>query len=108
MCVYSVVLDHYKPFFQEPFFQDIVAPAVQQPQITTVNNFQIISKEEIEYIKKLITEFKEALEAAKLIDRLIKQPDCEDPEKKKLEDRVALLEQRIAQLSKSKEESEVS
>ncbi len=105
MCVYSMVLDHYKPLIPEvvPWIPD-PAPIKPLGEVivtgTKFPNFQIISQEEIDSIRKLIAEFKAALEAAKLIDKLTNQPDCEDPEKKKLEDRVALLEQQIAQMCK--------
>ncbi len=103
MCVYSMVLDHYKPLIPEPWNPLTSDPWPQGgvTPLTGVNNFQIISQEEVESIRKLIIEFRAALEAAKLIDKLTNQPDCEDPEKKKLEDRVALLEQQIVQMSKS-------
>lgn len=113
MCVYSMVLDHYQPLIPQPWgpnIPDILPqPEYQPPEFnpngftfTSLPNFQVISPAEIEAIRKLIAEFKEALEAAKVIDRLTKQPDCEDPEKKKLEERVALLEKQIAFLLGSK------
>lgn len=104
MCVYSMVLDHYKPLIPDIVTPSPVWPIPGETVVTgtgfNIPNFQVISQEEIDSIRKLIAEFKAALEAAKLIDRLTNQPDCEDPEKKKLEDRVALLEQKIAQMSK--------
>lgn len=101
MCVYSMVLDHYSKLIP-----DYIVPLPFTSTITTdtftLGNFQIISQTEIDALKKLIAEFKEALEAAKTVDRLTNQPDCEDPEKKKLEDRVTILEQKIAVLIRDK------
>lgn len=51
---------------------------------------------QIAELKKLIADFKEAVEAAKKVDALTGQPDCVDPAKQKLEDRVAELERKIA------------
>lgn len=50
---------------------------------------------QIDELKALIAEFKEALAAAKLVDKVTGQPDCEDPEKAKLVDRVEELEKRV-------------
>lgn len=52
----------------------------------------------LEEMRALIAEFREALHAAQVVDRLTKQPDCEDPEKAKLVDRVAELERRLNEL----------
>lgn len=103
MCVVSMVFDHYDKVFPWPQ-PDLTTPLPLVPggtiTATPLSSFQIISQEEVESLKKLIKEFKEAVEAAKTVDRLTGQPDCEDPEKKKLEDRVTLLEQQIAKMSK--------
>lgn len=57
---------------------------------------------ELVELRLLIAEFKQALEAAKAVDRLTGQPDCEDPEKVKLVDRVAELERQVKKLSRKK------
>jgi hypothetical protein len=44
----------------------------------------------------LIKDFHKALAAAKIVDELTDQPDCHDPEKAILEDRVAKLEGELA------------
>lgn len=103
MCVVSAVMDHYLPLIPDitkPWPQPAPQPSGTTLTGFTIPNFQVISQEEIESLRKLIAEFKEAVEAAKVVDRLTNQPDCVDPEKKKLEDRVALLEQEIAKMSK--------
>lgn len=91
MCVVSMVMDHYEP----------IIPKIEplQPQPLTQFVWPLPSPE-IEQLRALIAEFKEALAAAKTVDRLTGQPDCEDPEKAKLEARVWELEQRIFALEK--------
>lgn len=107
-----MVLDHYKPQFDRwwtpaealsPYITPYVDPfePYVAPQLPTqqVPPSVIISPEETASIKELIKSFKEALEAAKVVDKATNQPDCEDPEKKKLEDRVAALEKRLDELT---------
>lgn len=114
MCVVSMVHDNFQPRFPqdiEGWPNVIPQPRPWDSTGGTVNlgvilkpAFQIISIEEIEALQKLINDFKTAVEAAKIVDRLTGQPDCVDPEKKKLEDRVAKLEQQIAQLLAEKQQ----
>jgi hypothetical protein len=99
MCVYSMVLDHYKNPFKPYIYPDTTGPNTipWTPTVTTppppqIVNIQQLPFKEIEDLKSLIKEFKEALEAAKVVDKLTKQPDCEDPEKAKLVERVNALE----------------
>lgn len=49
-------------------------------------------------VKRIIKEFFESIESAKIVDRLTEQPDCEDPEKAKLEAKVKRLEKQLAKL----------
>lgn len=79
MCQYSVVMDHFKPRF-DPFLPP-AAPVVDP-----------VGADEL---RKLIDDFRAALEAAKKLDKLMKQPDCVDPEKAKLVKRVAALERKL-------------
>jgi len=101
-----MVMDHYGTRFpRNPWEIEIPAPdATPATQtITTVGTlFNPDLAAEVARLRKLIDEFREAVEAAKKIDVLTKQPDCEDPEKAKLLDRVAELERRLDQLEKSK------
>lgn len=90
MCVYSAVMDHYTPRFDEFTFTKW-PPTAPDPQA-----------EAIQELRALIAEFRQAVEAARTVDRLTKQPDCEDPEKAKLEQRVAKLEKELAGLKKRK------
>lgn len=50
---------------------------------------------ELDELRSLVNQFKELYEAAKKIDVITKQPDCEDPEKARLVDRVRHLEGRL-------------
>ncbi len=118
MCVVSMVYDHFYPKFPDtiepwpplPVVPFVPAnPVVPNGTLTVTDtpikvSFQIVSREEIEALKSLINDFRAAVEAAKAVDRLTGQPDCVDPEKKKLEERVARLEQQIAQLLAEKQQ----
>lgn len=88
MCTVSMVMDHYR----EPFKTYEPYTVVTTPSITP---------EEIASLQKIIKEFKEAVKAAKTLDKLMKQADCVDPEKVKLEKRVARLEKLVRQQAKS-------
>jgi predicted nucleic acid-binding Zn-ribbon protein len=51
---------------------------------------------DLDRLERLVKDFKDAVKAAELLDRLLKQPDCVDPEKAKLQERVVELEARLA------------
>lgn len=83
MCTVSMVYDHYQPRIpsnRPPYWPP--APAAPVPDKTAANE-----------LRQLIAEFRKAVEAAKTVDRLTDQPDCEDPEKASLEERVRRLEE---------------
>ena len=93
MCVYSQVIDHFgpriTPWIQpQPGLPSLPWTGETKP-VFTVDGF---TPEQREGLRKLIKEFWEALKAAETVDRLTGQPDCEDPEKAKLKDRVRELE----------------
>jgi hypothetical protein len=73
MCVVSMVHDYYAPKLE-----DLSLPKLDIP--------------------KLLEDFRRAQEAAQTVDTLTGQPDCVDPEKAKLEARVAELEAELAAL----------
>lgn len=103
MCVVSAVYDYYHPIFDDygkvtPNNTGINIPTMPIGITPATSSFIIISQEEVAAIRSLIKEFREAVVAAKVVDKLTNQPDCEDPEKKKLEDRVAELEARLSML----------
>jgi hypothetical protein len=93
MCAVSWVYDHY----QEPFTCPRTWP--YQPSITVSGVDPSALGREVEEIRKLIAEFREALAVAKRQDELTKQPDCFDPKKATLEERVAEIERRISSAS---------
>jgi hypothetical protein len=87
MCVVSMVHDFYEPRIPRQWGD------YQQPTITITP--QLPTAAEVAELRQLIKDFREAVEAAKRIDALTNQPDCVDPEKAKLEERVAALERRL-------------
>ena len=89
MCVMSKVYDHYSPKFPDDWWK--------QPQIFSPPN-----SEELFEIRELIKEFREAIKLAKRLDQLTDQEDCEDPDKAKLEARVAELENQVKKLLEEK------
>ena len=108
MCVMSMVMDHYQPIIpvwppQQPFpFGPGPVPQPPQQVVPVAGAFipvtyfvPLTSPEELAELRKLIAEFKEAVKAAATVDRLTGQKDCVDPEKAKLEVRVAELERRL-------------
>lgn len=97
----SMVFDQYAPKF--PPWNEPAKPYVPyvepKPEIDWTEFFKT---HQVDELKKLIKEFKEAVEHAKKLDILMKQPDCEDPEKAKLLKRVAELEAQIKKLKPKK------
>lgn len=101
MCIVSMVHDHYGPRFPSP--DRILWPSPVSPFVPPVDihpapataPLTLISAEEVAELRKLIAEFREAVAAAARLDVLTRQPDCVDPEKAKLEARVAELERRL-------------
>lgn len=94
MCVVSMVSDHFMDRIPYALPQPTIQPGVVEMDWTKALRPSV----DLEELRKLIAEFKEAMAAAKTVDRLTGQPDCVDPEKAKLEARVEELEKRIAHL----------
>lgn len=88
MCFTSAVFDQWNPYVPSVTPQPITWPQTSPAP-------QVAPPYTNEELRELIDAFKQALEAAKRFDRLTKQPDCEDPDKAKLLERVAELEQRL-------------
>ena len=85
MCVYSMVMEYYNPKIPStPFKTNEWSPERQSE------------------FEKLFDDIRKAAEAAKVVDELTGQPDCVDPEKQKLEKRVAALEKELKRLKKAK------
>lgn len=84
MCVVSMVYDHFKPLFPPPppGYDYPVWPPPYSPAQTQKN----------------INDFRKAIEAARVVDKLTGKPDCADPEKAKLEERIVALEAIVTRL----------
>jgi hypothetical protein len=107
MCVVSMVMDHFKPFVPDdwnpkPTHIDFTGAQIQWPPPKSDEASAIEAlRGEIATLAKVVADFKVAVEAARKVDVLTAQPDCEDPEKVKLEGRVAELERRLDAVSKA-------
>jgi len=102
MCVLSMVMDHFGPkipSWPTPNPPNFVFPIAPAAPMDLTGGFVIISREEADRLRALIADFRAAVEAAKAVDRLTAQPDCVDPEKAKLEERVAELEKRLSAIA---------
>lgn len=90
MCVYSAIHDIFEPVIPHP------VPRPYVPQVPLVPPWSPpMAPSDLE---KLIEAFRQALAAAKVADEVTKQPDCADPEKATLIERVRELERRLAAL----------
>lgn len=89
MCVVSMVHDH---------FRDRFAPWIPSQPYEFVPFTPVIPATDWNKIFEEAAKFQEAIRAAQVVDRLTKQPDCIDPEKAKLEQRVAELEEIVRKL----------
>jgi hypothetical protein len=122
MCVTSAVMDQYRPYFYfpnpniwDPQYRPNTQPPTQPwpvpvpvPTVPWVSPAPTFTPEDIaeatKAMKELIESFRKAVDAAEVFDRLTGQPDCVDPEKGELMDRVDALEARIAELETEKED----
>lgn len=93
MCVMSMVHDEFAGRLANQGLMDQgwtgVPNWLPKPELTA---------EDITALRQLVVDFREAVAAAKVVDRLTGQPDCVDPEKAKLEERVTELETRLTAL----------
>jgi hypothetical protein len=108
MCTLSMVHDHYNDPLNDwmrrtswpPIQPQSIPPA---PAVPTINFPAItLTREDIDRLAALLAEFKEAVAAATKLDALLKQADCVDPEKAKLQETVARLERVVDALTGSK------
>lgn len=90
MCIMSMVHDHYRDRF--PMWPDAIPPHTDPPAGVP---FTLPPAVDLAELRRLVDEFKAAVEAAGKLDALLKQPDCLDPEKAKTAERVARLERII-------------
>ena len=111
MCIMSMIHDHYNPLIPDPFNpHKPIGPAVPPSPTTTppagwftpatpTPSIDFGSAAAVAELRKLIAEFREAVEKAKRLDVLTGQPDCVDPNKAKLEDRVTALEELLSKMA---------
>lgn len=104
MCVYSMVSDHFNPLVPKEPWQPNLVPSVWpsggtitiQPTTFAAQADINALRVEVARLTKIVEDFIAAKAAAETVDRLIGQPDCVDPEKARLEERVADLEKRLS------------
>ena len=88
MCMISNVHDHFSP---------VIPTVTPQPWIPWENvPVTTPGPWDLERMAELLKAFQDAKDAAKKFDALTGQPDCLDPEKAKLEDRIKQLEAALA------------
>lgn len=108
MCVVSMVMDHYEPLIPDnwrPWSGEVTVKTIGWPPPPAAQVLDAATVEALraegDRLERLIADFKQAVAAARTVDALTAQPDCEDPEKAKLEARVAELERRLDAMSKA-------
>jgi hypothetical protein len=95
MCVISMVMDHYEP--RIPKIDPLPGWVVPMSPVPTLPP----GVGSIEELRKLLADFHEAVAAAKRVDELTNQPDCVDPKKATLMERVADLERRLSRIEEA-------
>lgn len=96
MCMMSAVFDQWRPAF--PPIDTRPHPYPWGPNITSPPITPQPKRYTIEELRELLDAFQQSREAAQKFDEIRGEPDCEDPDKAKLLDRVAELERRLAEL----------
>lgn len=92
MCIVSMVSDHYRERFPTWPSEPWQPPKADTPTVV------IGPTVDLGELRKLIDEFKEAIAAAQKLDALMRQPDCVDPVKAQLMQRVDWLERIVERL----------
>lgn len=87
MCFTSAVMETWQPHIPTAWPVSTVPFVTNPPTVPP------------DLLRELLAAFRKAYEAAETFDRLTGQPDCVDPEKAKLLDRVAELERRLEALA---------
>lgn len=94
MCIMSMVHDHFKPMIPSP------QPWTPSPLVTPPSPVPWVPMIDEATLRKILADFAEAQKAATVVDKLTGQPDCLDPEKATLIERVRELERRLAEIEK--------
>ncbi len=92
MCVMSMVHDYLGRY---PW-PDV--PSMPKPVYVPVASYPPVPTLDWSAIKIAIEDFHKSVAAAKIVDDLTGQPDCEDPDKLRLAEKIVALEKRIAEL----------
>jgi hypothetical protein len=92
MCLVSAIYDQRRDWFPEI----IPTPQETAPTFTPVAIPWPPPTVDLAELRKLIDDFRAAVTAAKVEDERNGEPDCLDPEKAKLDDRIRELEKIIA------------
>lgn len=105
MCIVSAVMDQWNPHIPRPVQPWTYPPLAPTPTVIPLTvgpgTIQMQPPSVAEdgtpnaIVRELIESLRKAIEAAETLDRLTGQPDCADPEKAKLLDRVDVLESRL-------------
>jgi hypothetical protein len=95
MCVVSMVHDSYTD--KLPWVEPYVPPEAERWAKHVVGTYPLGAPIDFNKLREMIDEFRALIEAAKFIDSKLSQPDCLDPEKAKLEEKITQLEAVIAQ-----------
>lgn len=111
MCIVSAVQDHYGERFREywsyfpPYTTTPGTGGPFGPIGPVIDPIPLIPTDPAKLYKdidKLVEEYRRSLKSAEQLDKDMKQPDCEDPEKAKLTERVEDLERQIKELKKDR------
>ncbi len=110
MCVVSMVHDFYDDRFDKYFPIPVGFPTTETIPVNHPNQFTVSPPSvDLAELRQLIKEFKEAMAAAKVVDKLTGQPDCVDPEKAKLIERIENLEKELRKLkSKARRDKRIN
>lgn len=97
MCALSFVMEQWSPWVPQPAQQWPSQIGWTEPQP------QVAEDATNEYVREMLDSLEKAMEAARKLDELTGQPDCVDPDKAKLLNRVEELERRLQQIEESRE-----
>jgi hypothetical protein len=90
MCFTSLVMQQFDPYIPQPQQWQQWPVSTPSPAERTYT---------VDELGELLAAFRKAYEAAEKFDALTGQPDCIDPEKAKLIERVAELEAKLAAIA---------
>lgn len=88
MCMVSMIHDQLKPWVPD------VTPG--WPTFIPTTSPPLVEPADAQKTRELLEALVKAVEAAKVVDRVTGQPDCVDPEKAKLGERVRAVEEALS------------